>query len=498
LRGLPSIDRCADTEQLLASVHPPPVTIADAVAEIRDALADVTALQRAGKYADADALLGPAITRAAEIDYPPLHAELQFELGMLRERQGRFDDAEAAQTLALRTSLGTGQWDLALRSANALVIVVGSFAAQPERGLAYSTTAWGLLARTSMPLRHEAELRRSIGAVHRSATDVDAAVEELREALRVTLSDPSADPLDESDVRSTLGLALLQAGKHAEAEQELRAALEIRTQRMGADHPRTATNHQNLGSALKLAGHIDAAEIEYGIALKAMVAAHGSEHPRVAAVRGNLCSIYAETGRTVEAESECREVLRIFELAHPPAHPNVISARVNLGSAIGASGRHEEAAAAFEDVLLALEGADANTLPMKAAAHLARNLELAKLGRHDEALLAAREGLAIREQLYDDVHPEVADARSEVGSALMELRRAAEARPLLEAAWRVHAAGGATAIRRADTGFAYAKAIRATRGDAEEAQRVAEAARDLLGPDSDLRAQIEAWLATPR
>jgi tetratricopeptide (TPR) repeat protein len=495
VRGLPALERCADAEWLLATVQPPLPPLADAVAEVRDELAVASALQRAGKYDEADALLGPAYARAASIDYIPLYAELRFELGMLRERQGRFDEAEAEQAAALRTALGTGQWDIAVRAASALVIVVGSFAAEPERGLAFATTAWGLLGRTSTPLRYEAELRRSIGAVHRGATNVDAAVTELREALRVTLNDPAADPLDEADVRSTLGLALLQAGKHAEARAELRASLAIRTERTGAEHPRTATNHQNLGSALELAGEIDAAEREYETALRVLVEALGERHPRVAMVRGNLANIYAETGRADEAEAENREVLRIFESVYPPMHPNVISARINLASAIGVTGRHEEAAEAFASVVADLKDADAAMRPILATAHLALNLELAQIGRVEDALSAAREGLALREQLHDDDHPDVAEARAEVGSALHDLDRPNEALPLLAAAWRVHEHGGTSTLRRADTGFTYAKLLRATGAARDDARRVAEAARDILGPDAKLRAEIEAWLA---
>jgi tetratricopeptide (TPR) repeat protein len=187
-----------------------------------------------------------------------------------------------------------------------------------------------------------------------------------------------------------------------------------------------------------------------------------------------------------------------LELAHPPAHPNVISARVNLASTIGAAGRHEEAAEAFRSVLAALEDANPSTQPIAAAAHLALNLELAQLGRVDEALESARKGLAIREQLYDDDHRDVAEARAEVGYLLLELGRASEALPLLEGAWRVREGGGATPNQRADTGFRYAKAIRATGGSAAEARRVAEAARDLLDPDANLRAKIDAWLAALR
>jgi tetratricopeptide (TPR) repeat protein/predicted Ser/Thr protein kinase len=498
VRGLPPLDPCADAERLLAAVQPPEPTVAAAVAEVRDDVAVATALQRAGKYDEADALLGPAATRMAGVDYPPLHAEVHFEIGMLRERQGRFDEAEAAQTEALRTSLGTGQWDIAVRSASALVIVVGSFAAQPERGLAFGATAWGLLRRTSSPLRLEAELRRSIGAVHRGAANLEASVAELREALRVTLDDPDADPLDEADVRSTLGLALLQAGKHADAQAELRASLAIRTERMGADHPRTATNHQNLGSALELAGDIDGAEHEYEQALRVLIGAHGRQHPRVAMVRGNLANIYAETGRAEEAETENREVLRIFEAVYPPAHPNVISARVNLASTIGAAGRHDEAAKAFEAVVADLKDAGPAMRQILATAHLALNLQLKHLGRVEQALHAAREGLALREQLYDTDHPEVAEARAEVGGALVDLGRPREALELLAAAWRIHAQGGATRSSRADTGFTYAKALHTTGADLDEVRSVAEAARDILGPDADLRAKIDTWLAALR
>ena len=496
VQALPRLDRCADTEQVLGGVAAPDPQIAAPVEEVRDTIATATAMQRAGKYDDAADVIEPAIARAASLGYEPLVTEGQLALGWIRDLQGREEDAEAAHAEALRLGLRTGQSELALRAATALVLVVGNDRDEPDRGLAFATTAWGLLERIGRPPQHEAELRRVLGAVYRGKKEFARAEEELRLALQVAQSDASVDPLLGAKIRHSLGLALMQGGKYEEAIEELRGSLKIRSQRSGEDHPSTATSHQNLGAVFLKKGDLEAAGKEYETAISVLTASVGPDHPSLITARGNLSSVYVVVGRTEEAIVEAREVLRLLEAKYPPDHRRVLAAKTNLASCIGAAGRREEAAKTFGEVLRALDAAGESDSLFAGTANLALAIQLTKMDRHEEALKAARAGLKITEAALGGDHPDVAEARGEVAGALVALGRFAEARPVAAAAWAVHEKGDGFPERRANTGWVYAQAIHGSGGPVAEARAIAEQARDFLDDTSDQRGWIEDWLKT--
>ena len=411
VRGLPALSRCADGEALLAGVEPPSASQAAGVAQLRDAVAKATALGRAGKYAEADEVLTAASEDATDVDYEPARAELAYELGRLRERQGRYDEAEAADTDALLAALRTGQWDLATDAAIALVMVAGSFQGDLDRGLAFATTAWGLIGRSSRPMAKEASLRRILGSVYAKASQIEPALQEQREALRLTLADPVAHELDVAHVRHSLGVTLLQAGKYEESERALSEVLELRTEQLGADHPSTTHAVVNLASLYEKQHKLTKARELHTAALEAMTRTLGPRHPKVGVVRANLSNVLYLDDQIDASLEEGKAALEIFEEAYHPSHPNVIGMRVNLAGRIGEAGRHEEAVAQLKRLIDVIGDTPSNA---SGTAYLSLGFELGKLDRIEEALVAARRGTEIWEQIYGPDHPDVKRGRAEI------------------------------------------------------------------------------------
>jgi tetratricopeptide (TPR) repeat protein/predicted Ser/Thr protein kinase len=492
--ALPDVQRCSDADRLLDKQSAVPDSIADAVTDIRDNLARVKALHRAGRYDDAYAELEPLLAPARGLDFAPLRAEVELALGWIQDRRGRFEDAEAADRVALEAALEAGEWDLAVQAATSLVMLVGESLEETERGLSFAPTAWGVIKRTSDPSRFEAELRRCIGAVHRGASEYDEAERELRQALAILTKSGEADPLVESKIRHSLGLALMQNGKLDEAERELRESLRVESRVVGPDHPSIAKSRMNLGAVLLKQDRLDQAEREYLDSIDALTKALGPRHPTLATARGNLASVYVLQARNEEAVAEGRQVLEIAEQSHPAGHGSILSAKLNLASYLGANGQWEDAAQRFEQMIDDLLRQGRNEEPMLASAYLGLGLQYDKLERYDDALDVARKGTAVLETLVGDEHPALAEARGEVAYALAKLDRLEEALPFAEAAWRVYDNGYGAAENRAAAGFTYAKALRATEGDLEEVRRIAEQCRDMLTDNSPRRARIVAWL----
>ncbi len=113
--GLYPVAYCADTEALTARVRPPEDPALRArVAELQPRVDRLEALYRAGKYKDGIALGEELLPAAEALHYAPLHAQVQFRLGQLREGTG--DYARATAALAARgrgarpRRAGTTRW----------------------------------------------------------------------------------------------------------------------------------------------------------------------------------------------------------------------------------------------------------------------------------------------------------------------------------------------------------------------------------------------------
>ncbi|HET6583355.1 MAG TPA: tetratricopeptide repeat protein, partial [Nannocystaceae bacterium] len=491
--SLPVLGRCGDVHALLDRFAAPPFEQADEVEELRELVATATSFERAGKYDEAAAALAPAIDRAAATAYDPVQTEVNLLLGTIRERQGRYEESEQAHALALQLGLRTGQWDEASRAATALVMTLGGFQRDTKRGLDFAPTAWGLLPRTSAPMRSEAELRRVLGNVYRGAGELERAERELRAALALTLEAPGTDAIDVSGIQLALGSVLELRGDLDGARRELDAAVQSRTEHLGAEHPRTANARHNLAALFAKRGDFAAAEREYRAVLDVLVRAHGPRHPTVAMTRSNLAVVLDGTGHEEEAEAEKREVLEIFVEAYGPDHPHSLSARQNLAVTLGGRNKHAEAVVELRKVIAGL-AANSDKDPTIATVRLNLGVELLEVGRTDEGIEELRAGVAMRVEMIGESSLDAAEARAELARALLDHDRAAEALPIARASWATFVKGDGPPLRRAWSAFALARALRATHGDAAEARRLAETARDLLDRQSPARADIEAWL----
>jgi tetratricopeptide (TPR) repeat protein len=209
--------------------------------------------------------------------------------------------------------------------------------------------------------------------------------------------------------------------------------------------------------------------------------------------RSNLAGVLDDTGHREQAEAEKRAVLEIFVEAYGPDHPHALSARQNLALTLGGRGKHGDAVDELRKVIAGLE-AKSDADPTIATVRLNLGVELLELGRADEAIEELLRGLDMRIETIGETSLDVAEARTELARALLDHDRADEALPIASASWATFAKGDGPPIRRAWSAFSFARAVRATGGDAAEARRLAETARDMLEPTHGTRATIEAWL----
>lgn len=550
--ALPSLSRCSDVPALAAETPPPEDPVDAAKVEQASALlAEVTALQRAGRYEQALQTLEVADGIALDVRYAPVHAGLAHRRGLLLEIQGQYAAAEATLQRALDEALAAGIGEVAAQVASDLALVVGARQGRLAEGAwlielaitlitrqrdgaeqtaaqteieSYARKQWGTLLRAQgRYAESEAQQRQALALQERVYGSKHPNIAPARNSLAIALQDQGRYDAAEAEYRQVLSLieaaygdahpwmahaqgnlatVLHSLGRYDEAEALFRQALALREKVFGSMHPLVAQAHGNLASALFVLGRYDQAESEFRHALRLHEHLSGLDSADVAGARADLALALSARGRHIEAEAEQRIALASHQKIYGPEHP--LSARMHgdLGDALSNLGRHADAeeeqrlAVAIYEKILGLEHPDA----LRPLTSLAGTL--ATRGNHREAEQRYRQALELALVTVGPEHPEAAVVHFAFGVFLVARDRLDEARQQLERAWSIHATVHISPNVRAATAFALAQLLWRTRADRRRAFELAELAqRDYRAAGDgarDQRLELTAWLAARR
>ena len=453
---LPALDACSDHEQLTA-VAPPPEdpAIHARVTAIEHELARADAIERTGHYAEALAIVTPAVDAATTAGHAPTLAEALALRGRLEVQTGAVAKGVAtlreASVLAARAHAD----DVA---ADALVEMLWALGDQGK-----GTDALALLpgAATAVARVHDAELDATMvahaGGAHAVAGDLESATTELARALELTRAAFGPRHVRVAQVLNRLGNIEAQRGRQDEARRHYEQALTIAEAELGPEHPSAAVTRANLCYLDSIAGRVEEAFACQGRVVAALEAALGAGHPQVAWAANDLGLIEQTRGNLDAARQHFERALVIWEKASGAGHPDVAWPLVNLGE------------------LARRRGAPAET----------------------EAL--CRRALRIVESASGPEHPDALHPLACLGGALAE-SRPADATPLLERALRL-AEGLHDPFAIGTVRFALARAALATRTRAP-ARAHARAAVDALGAagadGAEGRAEVAGWIQQHR
>ncbi|MHC1599724.1 MAG: tetratricopeptide repeat protein [Candidatus Methanospirareceae archaeon] len=306
------------------------------------------------------------------IELNPDLAAAHFNLGLLLNNQGRYDEAEEEYRGAIRADL---DYAAAHHSLGVLLDDQGRYdeAEEEYRG--------AIRADPDYAAPHS-----NLGGLLGNQGRYDEAEEEYRGAIR-------ADP-DYAAAHSNLGILLNNQGRYNEAEEEWRETIRV--------DPDYAAAHSNLGGLLHDQGRYDEAEEEWRVAIRV--------DPDYAAAHSNLGILLNNQGRYNEAEEEYRDAIR--------ADPDLAAAHSNLGVLLGNQGRYDEAEKEYRDAIRA----DLDD----AAAHYNLGNLLRDRGRFDEAEAEYRNAI--------QAYPDYADAHGNLGSLFLITERPEEAKKEFEVA----------------------------------------------------------------
>lgn len=311
--ALPAPSECADVDRLLTAVPPPrDPAVAAAVAKLREELAQVRALERAGRVAEGLALARSLGERARPLDYPPLLAESLTLQGLLEDKSGEDEQAIETITEAHAAALASGHDQVAAKSAYMMVFLLGARRGDLEEALRWAAISEAELARAGTDDYTRAMLLNAMSGAYRVAGRFEEARDSAVEALELVERAAPEDPFL-ATMHTNLGEVLRRLGEWDEAQRQHEKALELYEATVGPSHPDVAMAHNNLGNVFNARDALADAEREYRKAVEIRERAYGDEHPRVATSLSNLGIILRRQGKLDQAQAAYERALSILE-----------------------------------------------------------------------------------------------------------------------------------------------------------------------------------------
>ncbi|MEE9384840.1 MAG: serine/threonine-protein kinase [Nannocystaceae bacterium] len=361
LTELPDLGACANGD-LLREGLPPPSRARDRerIAEIRAELSRATApLLFRNPDQDAGSLgervldrTRAALNSARAIDFPPLHAEALYHLGIA---QAELDDPAQAYETLLEAAFAAE----AGRHAQLLVPVWRELASLAATGLDRLDWAEFLLQRAEASLARfavsgvpQARVMLTRGMIEARNGDHDRAEATFQRAAALANELPDSDRADllRADADWSLANVLDMRGETRRAIDLQHAALARASSILGEDHIRPAKMRYNLAMLHLANGDAEASRRELARAQATYLTHYGPSHARLGAVEQVLAETSRVTGKIEHALRHADNAIRIFDTALAADNPRRAGPRRTRARLLLLEGRHAEALALYAEI----------------------------------------------------------------------------------------------------------------------------------------------------
>lgn len=456
------------------------------------------ALTNAGKYDEALATAEAADEEARALAHPPIEAAAALRLGLVQQKQGAFEAAEASLDRAYFLAHRLGDDATARRAAVALCNVVGLDRQDYERGLEWARHAEAEAERSPDPLAM-ADVLQARALVLMQRGEHERALAELERALGLRREHGADDPLEQAGVLADMGIVQRKLERREAAIASQEQALAVQEEALGPDHPVVGQTLHNLAVAYLVAKRKDDAERAIRRSLAIDEAALGPEHPRLATTLSNLGMILERQGRPAEAEQAMQRAIAIMEASGAQLHTRAILV-ANLALVRHHRGHEREAAESHRKALALFEEAGLERHPDAALTLSVHGGVLQALGELDEADAVLRRALDIAEELTDE-HAAVKVEIFVTRAGLSEARgRWDDAIDHAERALALDPISPLSNTMRTRAHLTLARALWASRpGSRAQARAHAleadEASAKLAPSQAPLREEVTAWLS---
>lgn len=427
-------DACTtDDTRDVAELRPDDDRVALAVDLARGRISLAHALRYAGKDRDARAQLDAAREDLAEIDHPPVLAELELEAGRLAADMNE-PTAIALLEQALMLAESCGHDRVAAEAASALIHALTQVPSEHERALAMIGRGDALVRRAGDTPALRGRYWMAVGGLRMQRMEYAeslAAYERSYASLASVL--PPEDP-DVGIARVNLGTVLRNLDRHDEAIAHHREVLATRERTMGPNHPRTVRLLIGLAQDHEVAERPDAAITIYEDAVARAEAGLGPNHHDLANALGGL----ARVARTLERYDDSRVAyVHALEIAERRGEMETADAALllaNLGNLERQTDRLDDARTHLERALEIRERVLGQQHYFVAhSRHTLAGVELAA-GNPERARGLALDAIRIFSVAPGTHRDELSNAEVRVANACLELARLDEARRHLDLA----------------------------------------------------------------
>ncbi|HEY5922422.1 MAG TPA: protein kinase [Kofleriaceae bacterium] len=474
---LPDLARCADVASL-RKVAPPPAAIASQVNMLERDVAKGDALIRAGRHADADAILQRAQREADALGYGPLQARAALAVGSLLKAQSRWTDAKAQLDQALNLAIASSDDE----TTSATYVQLARTAvglSDVARAREYASTADASLRRIGDPKA----LRASWLAIDATLPVMEGNYAEALTRVERTIATLEAkqQPRLASSLYRIHSALLGGLGRIEEARKAYTHEVDAVREMLGTAHPDYADARLARGDFLLTHDDFPGAIDDLTKGYETLVAALGPDHAQVINAGARLANIDMMFARYDAAIAKLQRVLEVAEAGG--SKRDIASARRSIAEAqIGANryAEGERELARVAEIDRTLQGPDS----------LSTELILAQLRLEQGRFAEAR-------TLLDRVRPAVikllgADNPALADVWILEARLAHAANRSAESEAALAKVTSGIAVIHAEVILAEVLAKRGDKAGAAAARKAALERIDAISPDAfpEQRAQL--------
>ncbi len=541
--ALTALSRCANAVALKAPVAMPADSSLSAQAEeLRQKLAQVSALSLAGKYAEGLPIAREAVARSQELRYRPLEADALSRLGTLQARAGDLKGSDKTFHQSLVAALA-GRHDEVLALGWIYLIGLGVELGQYERAEEAAGYATAVIERYESAEELRGRLFNSLGALFQRQGKYNEALEQFQRGRETRERALGPEHPDVADSLNNAALVLRHLGHYEKAIENYQRAAAIKEKVFGPNHPWAVGSETNLGAVYAMQGKYDLALLHGRNALDLSEKLLGPRHPSLANALNNIGGILWGLGRYDEAVTYHQRALEIAEKVYGPEHPEVARIQHNIGRALLSAERYQPALERLERAVAMAEKGSGVAHPD--LAQMLANLALAVSERHGRGDFELAQGylrrtLTIREKAVGPESPDLAPflvdfaevlkerqpkkaldylerslqirqkslppdsplipaTFADMGDVYLRLRQPLEAKRVLERALQLFQSSGSDSASIPRTRFLMARALWDTHSDREQALTLSRQARDELlkagRSKSKIYRDVEAWLS---
>jgi tetratricopeptide (TPR) repeat protein/predicted Ser/Thr protein kinase len=406
---LPPVAECADRKALLAAVPPPDDPAVRArVVELEAPLARARALDKAGKYEDALAVVTEVTAAADEIGFAPLRARAHYTRAKILSTLDKHEETSAALRATVDMAAAARDDELLAEIWLLLYGNIGYHLSRPDEARALEPAVTAAVERAGGDPELRGQLENTRGAIALGNGDYALAAERFLEAKSLTVSAIGTEAPKVADMLTNAGLALESTGRFAEARAAHDEAVALRARVLGPDHPSVGSSYRALGALLDSMGEREEALAQFKKAVAIFEEGLPADHPTLGNTLSSVGVVLDNLERSDESLEFHRRAVAILEKRSADAPVPLSYALSNLGISHMRQGRYAEADKAYQRSLAIKEKVLGPDHPSVASTLCSMGTAAMESGDLARGKAACSRSLAIMEKRLGRDHPEVA------------------------------------------------------------------------------------------